>query len=190
MLNRRTMARTLTASMTMFLCATAFTPVAGADAGARGMTDGGGMDVISVPGSSTVVHLWQAPDARGELAPHYAISFDGGATFSEPRSTAYELKLRHGEFDPLGPEAIPLVEPGFEAGEDTNLYIVQFVTQPLEAYREATSLNWIPKRATRWSNSRSCAGSARIIPRTGSRSSCWTTSTGRTSCIRSRPTTS
>lgn len=92
--------------------------------------------LIRVPGSPVAVKLWEGRDATGTVRPYYAISLDGRA-FSEPRPTSYVLKLRHGDFDPLAMAPAPLIEEGFEAGEDTNLHIVQFVTQPLEEYRQA-----------------------------------------------------
>jgi len=91
---------------------------------------------IDVAGSPVRLRLWDQPDASGNMAPHYAISLDG-RTFSEPRATSYEIKLRHTTFDTTAMDAQPAVEWGFESGEDTNLYIVQFVTQPLPEFRDA-----------------------------------------------------
>ncbi|MDY7108970.1 MAG: S8 family serine peptidase [Planctomycetota bacterium] len=93
-----------------------------------------GAQLIRVPGSPVVVELWQQRDGNGAVRPRYAISLDG-RTFADPRPTSYQIKLRHGDFDPLAPGPLPAIEPGFEAAEDTNLYLVQFVTQPLEDYR-------------------------------------------------------
>ncbi|MCP3905244.1 MAG: S8 family serine peptidase [Planctomycetes bacterium] len=92
--------------------------------------------VIAVPDSSIVLKLWQAPDDQGRRTPHYAISFDGGADFSAARATSYDLKLRAGRFDPLTADA-PFLSQSLEAADDVNVYIVQFVTQPLEEYRAA-----------------------------------------------------
>jgi len=101
-----------------------------------GASKASGARLVRVPGSPVVVSCWEGRDANGEVRPHYSISQDG-RTFSEPRATSYLLKLRHGDFDPLAAAPRPAVEEGFEAGEDTNLYIVQFITQPLEEYRQA-----------------------------------------------------
>jgi serine protease AprX len=93
-------------------------------------------ETISVAGSDVVVKLWTDRNHEGDLAPHYAIAHDG-TNFTEPQTTSYLVKLRYAEFDPLGPDLLPAVAPEVEAGDDTNLYIVQFVTHPLEAYRAA-----------------------------------------------------
>ena len=80
--------------------------------------------IVHVQGTDIVLKLWE----QGGSAS-YAISFDG-RRFSEPQATSYELKLRHGEFDPLTADPDPtIIDPALESGADTNLYIVQFVTQ-------------------------------------------------------------
>lgn len=48
-------------------------------------------------------------------------------------STSYDLRLRFARFDPM--VAAPLVPAALQADASSNLYIVQFITQPLEAYR-------------------------------------------------------
>ncbi len=90
--------------------------------------------LIPFPGGAAKV--WNAAGPAGEVVPHYSIARDG-VTFDAPRATSYTIKLRHGRFDPLAAAPAPAVEDGFAAGPDTNLYIVQFHTQPLEAYRAA-----------------------------------------------------
>ncbi|MEO6708083.1 MAG: hypothetical protein ABI054_02395, partial [Planctomycetota bacterium] len=89
--------------------------------------------IVSVPGSTVKLALWNELSKDGGLAPHYAISRDG-ATFVVSTATDYSIMLRRATFDPL------IAAPGFEnsllpAGE--NLYIVQFVTQPLDEFRAA-----------------------------------------------------
>lgn len=93
-------------------------------------------ETLRVPGTDVVVRLFEAPDHLGVLVPHYQIR-EGRGDFSRPRATSYEIKLRHGTFDPLADAAPPAIEPGFAADSDTNLYVVQFATQPLDAYRDA-----------------------------------------------------
>ena len=69
-------------------------------------------------------------------------SFSGhfdGAPVIDARRASYVVKLRHGDFDPLAPMPVPALETGFAAGPDTNLYLVQFVTQTLPEFREAVS---------------------------------------------------
>jgi hypothetical protein len=91
---------------------------------------------IRVSGTDVVVQLWEGMDeATGRVRSHYAIS--RGDARSAPKATSYELRLRHGDFDPLADAVAPAIETGLEAGDDTGLYIVQFVTHPLEEYRAA-----------------------------------------------------
>jgi hypothetical protein len=89
---------------------------------------------LRVPDSTVSVKLWTAPGVDGEHVPHYAISLDG-REFATARPTSYELKLRYGTFDPLALDAAPVFEPQLTATERTNLFIVQYVTQPLQVYR-------------------------------------------------------
>ena len=88
---------------------------------------------VSVPGSAVMLKLWSEVDATGGSVPHYAISL--GGEFSEARATSYEIKLHHGDFDPLA--RAPAIEAGFEAEAGGGLYIVQYLTHPLAAYRQA-----------------------------------------------------
>ncbi|MCK4871522.1 MAG: S8 family serine peptidase [Phycisphaerales bacterium] len=97
--------------------------------------DTAGVREVRVPGTSVVLRLWDAADRTGQISPHYAISLDG-RSFSKARPTSYQIKLRHGGFEPLTGER-PAIEPGFAGGADTNLYIVQFLTQPIPEFREA-----------------------------------------------------
>ncbi|MCP3904883.1 MAG: S8 family serine peptidase, partial [Planctomycetes bacterium] len=92
---------------------------------------------IVVEGTGVRVSLWTGLDDEGRLAEHYAVSLDDGKNFSPPRATDYTVKLRYDEFDPMGFQITRAVDPAFASGDDTNLHIVQFVTQPLEAYRAA-----------------------------------------------------
>ena len=55
--------------------------------------------IIGVPGQSTLLVLWDEVSPNGDTAPFYAISLDG-VQIATVRQTSYELKLRHGEFDP------------------------------------------------------------------------------------------
>ena len=64
---------------------------------------------VSVPGSAVMLKLWSEVDATGAGAPYYAIS--EGGEFSEARATSYELRLHHGDFDPL--VRSPSIEAGF-----------------------------------------------------------------------------
>ena len=91
--------------------------------------------LIFVPNSGIVITLWeQKTDSRTTL-PYYSISLDGGETVVRTHQPSYELGLRYEHFDPL--VETPTVESGLSAGIDTNLYIVQFLTQPLEEFKNA-----------------------------------------------------
>ena len=88
---------------------------------------------IRIPGSEARVKTWSENDRSGMAKDWYAISLDG-RTWHQ-RQTSYVIKLRHGDFDPAGD--LP-TDPGVDNlrhGKDTHLYIVQFITQPLEDYR-------------------------------------------------------
>ncbi|MCP4592592.1 MAG: S8 family serine peptidase [bacterium] len=87
---------------------------------------------LRVPDTQMQVVLWQEVSADGGEEPYYAISLDGRRV-DRVRNTSYELKLVHGDFDPLTQRA--QVGSGLRAAEPDDLYVVQFVTQPLEAYR-------------------------------------------------------
>jgi len=88
---------------------------------------------VEVENSAVVVKGWQDAGLAGAAQDYYAISLDG-ENFYPARQTSYDLKLRGRQFDPRV-EAAPFIPDALAAGEDTNLFIVQFVTQPLEAYR-------------------------------------------------------
>ena len=88
--------------------------------------------LINVPGSTTRLILWEETDANGVTAPFYAISLDG-KSIATVRETSYVLKLRHGDHDPA--VFVPSVDTSLAADDATNLYFVQFVTQPLEEFR-------------------------------------------------------
>lgn len=88
---------------------------------------------IDVSGSDVRLVLWDEAATGGERESFYAISRAG--SMAVVRRASHVLKLRHGDFDPGG--AIPPVDVFLAASETTNLYIVQFSTQPLEEFRAA-----------------------------------------------------
>ena len=94
---------------------------------------------IAIPDSTILLTLWDEKLENGDLQPFYSISLDGGKTIARTVQPSYELGLRYAHFDPL--ISTPDIPPILSAGEDINLYIVQFVTQPIEEYKNAiTSL--------------------------------------------------
>ncbi len=86
--------------------------------------------LLPIPGGPGLAALWSEDDGNGSR-PWFALSLDGN-TFSRPRATTFDLRLKRARFDPLvaAPEFTdsPLPPAG-------GVYIVQFQTQPLEAYR-------------------------------------------------------
>ena len=89
--------------------------------------------LIEVPGTPLRLALWSESLPAGGSAPYYAIG-RGGEVLAV-RRTSYELALRYARFDPV--KQAPAVGPPLVAAEDANLYLVQFVTQPLEEFRSA-----------------------------------------------------
>ncbi len=85
---------------------------------------------IEVPGTSAVLATWDA--LRGSaLVPHYGISLDGQSLVRVAEPT-YELGLRYEQFDPL--ERVPAVSAELAARPGNQLFLVQFVTQPLPIF--------------------------------------------------------
>lgn len=92
-----------------------------------------GLREMALPGSLGLAALWDEVSGAGRR-PFYAISLDG-ARMARVRATAYDLRLRYAGFDPLVGE--PAVPANLAAGSENRLYLVQFVTQPLDEYRDA-----------------------------------------------------
>lgn len=95
-------------------------------------------EIIRSQRSSAVSVHWQETDPAGEKVSKYALSLDGRSV-GRIHETDYSIKLRYAKFDPL--VNVPRIPEHFAfSGNGTrgqNAYIVQFVTQPLEEYREA-----------------------------------------------------
>jgi hypothetical protein len=91
--------------------------------------------LITVPGSPLIVALWNeqaAADAPRE--PWFAASLDG-VSFAPARSASYDVQLKLARFDPLRDKS-PVPAPSLAAGLDSELWIVQFVSPPLDPYRD------------------------------------------------------
>jgi len=94
---------------------------------------------ITVSDSDILIKLWEEKNDLGEILPYYSISLDNGKTIARTVQPSYELGLRYEYFDPM--YGLPSVVPTLASGTDTNLYIVQFYTQPLEEFKnEITEL--------------------------------------------------
>ncbi len=89
--------------------------------------------VVEMEDAATTVVTWTETSAQGGTTPYYALGLAGGPV-GGARATSYRLMLNHGPFDPL--LGVPAVESALAAGAGSRLYIVQFITQPLEAYRD------------------------------------------------------
>lgn len=90
---------------------------------------------ISIPDSTVLLKLWDEKLDSGDILPFYSISLDGGKTIVRTVQPSYELGLRYSHFDPLvNTPDVPII---LSAGDDIHLFIVQFVTQPLEEFKNA-----------------------------------------------------
>ena len=89
--------------------------------------------LVDVPGSATRIALWTEESADGNQQPFYAISLDGEKV-NLTHSTSYDLELQSGSFDPVQGE--PAVPVALQADALNEVYMVQFVTQPLEVFQD------------------------------------------------------
>ncbi|MGD8451558.1 MAG: hypothetical protein PVJ57_07040 [Phycisphaerae bacterium] len=90
--------------------------------------------LVAIPDSPGVAAVWDELGTNGESTHFCAISLDG-QTFSRVREATYDLKLHCARFDPAVGAAV--VPPYLQARPESELYYVQFVTQPLDGYRQA-----------------------------------------------------
>ncbi len=82
--------------------------------------------------SGEVILTWTEAWAGGS-ASMYAVAMNG-RDFGRVRETTYTVRLRYANFDPLkGGE--PFVHPALAGAASDDMYIVQFVCPPLEAFR-------------------------------------------------------
>lgn len=83
----------------------------------------------------TVVERWTESDANGALTPWYRVSLDGGLNFGRDRATSYDIRLNYLNFDPLV-DGEPFVPDELRADSRHELYVVQYIAQGLEPWRE------------------------------------------------------
>ncbi|MCY7348291.1 MAG: FG-GAP-like repeat-containing protein [Pyrinomonadaceae bacterium] len=91
--------------------------------------------LIVLPNSDTRIITWQEENESGGKLPFYAVSLNG-QTIEKVQETSYEMLLRYAKFDPLA--GVPSTPDALTAKNRTDaegVYIVQFVTQPLDEYR-------------------------------------------------------
>ncbi len=105
--------------------------------------------IIPVEGSDTLVKLLPGGAA-------YQVSLDHGQRFSRTLARQNTISLHGGSFDPLSADAgrrSPDILEALRAAADSRTFIVQFVTHPLPAYREAirklggTTHQYVPYQA-------------------------------------------
>ncbi|MCL4196966.1 MAG: S8 family serine peptidase [Phycisphaerales bacterium] len=85
-----------------------------------------------VPDSAATVRLWESRDALGAPLTHYAISLDGQRVAVE-RPVSPVVRMKYASFDPLAGE--PEVPASLRAGSGNRLFLVQFHTILIDAYR-------------------------------------------------------
>ncbi|MEZ6014669.1 MAG: S8 family serine peptidase [Planctomycetota bacterium] len=88
---------------------------------------------IAVPNSEALVVKWRETDGAQETE-RYRIRLTPNQPFGRARDMAPTIHLQRGTFDPLR-ESAPAPAKGLT--ESGRLYIVQFETQSIEAYRDA-----------------------------------------------------
>ena len=88
---------------------------------------GPGEKTIEVPGSTTVVRLLQ------QSPPKYQVSFDRGRSFTPPIQAETRILMRYARFDPILQR--PFVAGFLQSSKTARLFLVQFHTQMLDAYR-------------------------------------------------------
>ncbi len=89
---------------------------------------------LTVPGSDVVINLWDEVGEDGQVVPTYSISLDG-CRIATQQALRPTVRLKYASFDPLAFE--PEVPQALRADADNQLYIVQFQTQMIDAYRTA-----------------------------------------------------
>ncbi|MFO7677940.1 MAG: S8 family serine peptidase [Thermoplasmatota archaeon] len=96
------------------------------------LTDNGTYS-IEIPDTSIILTFWDEISEEEIIIPYYSISIDGQVVRTV--QPCYEIGLRYDQFDPLN--RTPYVDSRLHADSSTNLYIVQFLTQPLEIFHQA-----------------------------------------------------
>jgi len=99
-----------------------------------------GLREVELDGATVRVLLWNERISETSVEPWYAISLDG-ETVTRAREARHVLELEVGAFDPLEPgetgeTGAPEVPEELRASPTSDVRLVQFVTQPLEAYVE------------------------------------------------------
>lgn len=89
---------------------------------------------MDLPGGVRVVRWTE--EVGGLTLERYRIRYGADQEYARVREVQPVIHMRRGRFDPLAsPAQRPAVPKGLEASGD--LHVVQFVTQPIDAYRDA-----------------------------------------------------
>ncbi len=96
----------------------------------------GNVREVRLPHSSTRIVLWKERNSDGDERDLYAIALqDGNVRRIAPSSNV--IRLRHAQFDPLAERPrMPHLTATFANDTGYETYIVQFVSQPIQAYRD------------------------------------------------------
>ncbi|MEX2217341.1 MAG: S8 family serine peptidase [Phycisphaerales bacterium] len=91
---------------------------------------------IAIPGTTTLLVLWDEIGENGAQTPHYLVSRDGRTVAGRPRDTSYEVALKYGTFDPRAGLGLPQVEQLLQAPAESRLYLVQCHVTALPEFQE------------------------------------------------------
>lgn len=106
--------------------------VVGGDIVAESKAAIGNVKAADVPGTKIRFATW-VEQLGDDSTNYYAIKVEGRA-WTAPKKTSYKILLKQGAFDPLEKARKP-VPAALESGPKARLFLVQFATQGLEAYR-------------------------------------------------------
>ncbi len=100
--------------------------------------------------SGWIAATWTLATSEG-VRTYSAASPDGGLNWSTPRETDFELRMRHGRFDPLN--GTPTPPGGLTASPMSRLHIVQWMAAGVPAFRQAldavgaTAIGYLPNHS-------------------------------------------
>jgi hypothetical protein len=90
--------------------------------------------IIEVPSTAVMLALWDETQGHQTSGPFYAVSLDGNSV-SLVTETSYLLNTRYQIFDPA--IGSPAMDESLVAPAESDIYIVQFLTQPLPKFAAA-----------------------------------------------------
>jgi len=153
-------------AVTRLLCPS---PLLAVQDGGPSTTPPARQEVATLRHGDTVAVTWTERQPDGSTSSHYRLSLDGGASFSRDRETSHQLRLRYQDFDPLT-DGAPVVPAALQAPGGHELYVVQYVTQGLEPWREeiralgAVDYRFLPMHANIWRMDAATAAQVADLP--------------------------